>query len=175
MGSLTIQVLRAVLVMALMGSVFVQVVMVPMVWNDMDGADPEVLDVRAPLLLIVVLGIATTQVVMVCLWRLLTMVRRGTVFSDAAFRFVDIMIAAVAAAAVLAFTLGVVLAPGEAVAPGRRPAGRRSRRSPRRDRPGHRRDAFAAEPGGLARGRGEPPAGRARRGDLRCRSSSTST
>ena len=118
MGSLTIQVLRAVLVMALMGSVFVQVVMVPMVWNDMDGADPEVLDVRAPLLLIVVLGIATTQVVMVCLWRLLTMVRRGTVFSDAAFRFVDIMIAAVAVAAVLAFTLGFVLAPGEAVAPG---------------------------------------------------------
>ncbi|GEP40292.1 hypothetical protein NPS01_39550 [Nocardioides psychrotolerans] len=77
-----------------------------------------VLEVRAPLLLIVVLGIVTTQVVMFCLWRLVTMVRRGTVFSDAAFRFVDIMIAAVVSASALMFLLGVVLAPGEAVAPG---------------------------------------------------------
>lgn len=118
MSSVTIQALRGVLALALAGSIFVQVVMVPLVWRDMDGADPEVLDVRAPVLLIVLLGILTTQVVLVCLWRLVTMVRRGTVFSDAAFRFVDIIIGAVASASVLAFALGVVLAPGEAVAPG---------------------------------------------------------
>jgi len=118
MGSLTIQALRAVLVAALAGSLFVQAVMVPLVWRDMDGADAEVLDVRAPLLLIVVLGILTTQVVMVCLWQLLTMVRRGTVFSDAAFRYVDLMIAAIASASALMFALGVLLAPGESVAPG---------------------------------------------------------
>jgi energy-converting hydrogenase Eha subunit C len=51
-------------------------------------------------------------------WRLLTMVRRGTVFSHAAFRYVDIVIGAVAAASLLTFALGVTLAPGEAVAPG---------------------------------------------------------
>ncbi|WP_341928225.1 DUF2975 domain-containing protein [Nocardioides psychrotolerans] len=118
MSSVTIQALRGVLALALAGSICVQVVMVPLVWRDMDGADPEVLDLRAPVLLIVLLGILTTQVVLVCLWRLVTMVRRGTVFSDAAFRFVDIMIGAVASASVLAFALGVVLAPGEAVAPG---------------------------------------------------------
>ena len=118
MGTLTIQALRAVLVAALAGSLFVQVVMVPLVWRDMDGADPAVLDVRAPLLVIVVLGILTTQVVMICLWRLLTMVRSGTVFSDGAFRYVDIMIGAIACASALMFGLGVLLAPGEEVAPG---------------------------------------------------------
>ena len=118
MGNLTTQALRVVLVAALLGSVFVQAVMVPLIWRDMDGADPDVLDVRAPVLLIVVLCIVTTQVVMVCLWQLVTMVRRGTVFSDAAFRYVDVMIAAFVAASALVFALGVVLAPGEAVAPG---------------------------------------------------------
>lgn len=117
MGNLTIRTLRAVLVMALAGSLFVQAVMVPLIWSDMDGADQEVLDVRAPLLLIIVLGIVTTQVVMICLWRLVTMVRAGTVFSHAAFRYVDIVIAAIASASALVFALGVVLAPSEAVAP----------------------------------------------------------
>jgi hypothetical protein len=58
------------------------------------------------------------QVTAVCVWRLLTMVRRGTVFSHAAFRFVDTVIGAVATASLLTFGLGVALAPGEAVAPG---------------------------------------------------------
>ena len=39
-------------------------------------------------------------------------------FSHAAFRYVDVVTGALAAASVLTFGLGVVLAPGEAVAPG---------------------------------------------------------
>ena len=46
------------------------------------------------------------------------MVRRGTVFSHAAFRYVDVVFGAAAAASLLTFALGVTLAPGEAVAPG---------------------------------------------------------
>jgi hypothetical protein len=46
------------------------------------------------------------------------MVRRGTVFSHAAFRYVHVVIGAMVAAALLVFALAVVLAPGEAVAPG---------------------------------------------------------
>ena len=90
----------------------------PLAFTDMDGADPEVQDLRVPLLVVVVLGIATVQVTMVCVWRLLTMVRRGTVFSHDAFRWVDVVIGAVTTAALLLFVLGVVLAPGEAVPPG---------------------------------------------------------
>ncbi len=118
MGHLTVLALRIVLVMALAGSLFVQAVMVPLLAIDLDGLDTDHAHLRTPLILIAVLGIMTIQVTLVCVWRLLTMVRRGTVFSDAAFRYVDIVFGAVASASLLTFGLGVILAPGEAVAPG---------------------------------------------------------
>jgi hypothetical protein len=115
MGDLTLRALRIVLATGLAGSLFVQAVMVPLLAMDLDDAPAAV---RVPVVLIVLLGIVTTQVTMVCVWRLLTMVRRGTVFSHAAFRYVDIVIGAVSAASLLTFALGATLAPGEAVAPG---------------------------------------------------------
>lgn len=118
MHRLTVLALHVVLACGLLGSLFVQVVMVPLVHRDLAGADPEVLALRTPLLVVVVLGIATIQVAMVAVWRLLTMVRRGTVFSHAAFRWVDVIVVAVATASALLFGLGVLLAPGETVAPG---------------------------------------------------------
>ncbi len=116
MGTLTVLALRIVLAMMLAGSLFVQAVMVPLLAIDLSGGDLE--GVRVPLVVITLLGIVTVQVVVVCVWRLLTMVRRGTVFSHAAFRYVDIVIGAAAVASLLTFALGVTLAPGEAVAPG---------------------------------------------------------
>lgn len=118
MGTLTMLTLRIVLAMVLAGSLFVQVVMVPLLAIDLNELAPDYTYLRTPLLVITVLGIVTIQVVLVCVWRLLTMVRRGTVFSHAAFRYVDVVIGAVAAASLLTFALGVLLAPGEAVAPG---------------------------------------------------------
>jgi hypothetical protein len=115
MGNPTVLALRIVIAMVLAGSLFVQVVMVPLLWMDLDEAPA---GVRTPVVAIVVLGIVCAQVVAVCVWKLVTLVRRGTVFSDAAFRFVDVITVAVAAASLLAFALGVVLAPGEDVAPG---------------------------------------------------------
>ena len=115
MGNLTILALRTVLALALVGSLFVQTVMVPLMWIDLDEAPASV---RVPVLVIVVLGILTLQFCAVCVWRLLTMVRRGTVFSDGAFRYVDIVIGAISAASLLTFALAVTLAPGEEVAPG---------------------------------------------------------
>jgi Protein of unknown function (DUF2975) len=85
---------------------------------DLEELNPDHAYLRTPLLVIAVLGIVTVQVVFVCVWRLVTMVRRGTVFSHAAFRYVDVVIGTIAAASLLTFGLGVVLAPGEAVAPG---------------------------------------------------------
>ncbi|MCH6160406.1 DUF2975 domain-containing protein [Streptomyces marispadix] len=118
MGKLTVAALRAVLVVLLAGSLFVQGVMVPLLAADLDGIDTELAYPPASFILVVVLGVVTVQVVLVCVWRLVTMVRRGTVFSHAAFRYVHIVIGAVVAAAMLMFVLGVLLAPGEAVAPG---------------------------------------------------------
>jgi hypothetical protein len=118
MGNLPVLGLRAVVVMLLAGSVFVQAVMVPLLAADLDDVGGELAHLRVPVLVILLLGIVTAQVVLVCVWRLVTMVKRGTVFSHAAFRYVHIVIGAMVAAALLVFTLGALLAPGEAVAPG---------------------------------------------------------
>jgi len=119
MGKLTVLALRIVLAMGLAGSVFVQAVMVPLLARDLnEDMGPDIASVSVPVIVIVLLGIVTIQVTMVCVWRLLTMVRRGTVFSHAAFRYVDVVAGAVAAASLLTFGLGVVLARGESVAPG---------------------------------------------------------
>jgi DNA-binding Xre family transcriptional regulator len=118
MGKLTILALRMLLAMVLAGSLSVQVVMVPLLPIDLEELGPEAAAVRVPLLVIAVLGVMTIQVTLVCVWRLLTMVRRGTVFSHAAFRFVDVVFGAVATASLLTFGLAVILAPGEAVPPG---------------------------------------------------------
>ena len=115
MGSLAVLALRIVLAMGLVGSLFVQVVMVPLLAIDLEEAPA---GVRVPVVVIMLLGIVTIQVTMVCVWRLLTMVRRGTVFSHAAFRYVDVVIGAAAVASLLTFWLGFTLAPGEAVPPG---------------------------------------------------------
>ncbi|WP_026549528.1 DUF2975 domain-containing protein [Arthrobacter sp. Br18] len=118
MGKLTVVALRIVLTMMFAGSIFIQVVMVPLLGLDLSEADPDVAMIRTPLVVFTVLGIFAIQVAVVCVWGLLTMVRRGTVFSSDAFRLVDVVIGAFTAASLLAFGLGVALAPGEAVAPG---------------------------------------------------------
>ncbi|MCX4503613.1 DUF2975 domain-containing protein [Streptomyces anulatus] len=116
MGKLTVRALRAVLVVVLAGSVFVQALMV---WVLVSGSDPEDGSLPlTPLRVITILGIGTAQVTLVCVWRLVTMVRRGTVFSHAAFRYVDVIIGAIAAAALVWFTVTALNAPGQREDPG---------------------------------------------------------
>ena len=116
MGKLTVRALRAVLAVVLTGAVLIQVLMV---WTLISGNDPE--DGSLPLTslrLITILGMVTVQVAFVCVWRLLTLVRRGTVFSDAAFRYVDVVIGAIVAAALMWFAVTILNAPGQRADPG---------------------------------------------------------
>ncbi|MGW6564907.1 DUF2975 domain-containing protein [Streptomyces sp. NPDC054975] len=116
MGKLTVRALRAVLVVVLTGTVFVQA---SMVWALTSGSDPEDGSLPlTPLRVITILGIGTAQVALVCVWRLVTMVRRGTVFSHAAFRYVDGIIGAIVAAALVWFTVTAINAPGQRDDPG---------------------------------------------------------
>lgn len=57
------------------------------------------------------------QVFAVCVWRLLTRVRRGSIFQERSFRDVDVITGAVVAASALLLALAVLLAPG-GTAPG---------------------------------------------------------
>ena len=110
----TIVALRSVIGLALAGSLVVQAVMMPLLWADLEGT-PDVL--RGSFIAILIAIVVTMQICAVCVWRLLTLVRRDRVFSAAAFRFVDTIIAAVALASVLTFAVAVLLAPGD-LAPG---------------------------------------------------------
>ena len=115
-GKLTVGALRAVLVMVLTGTVFVQAMMV---WVLVSGSDPEDGSIPlTPLRVITILGMVSVQVALVCVWRLVTMVRRGTVFSPVAFRYVDGVIGAIVAAALGWFAVTAVNAPGQREDPG---------------------------------------------------------
>ncbi|MGW0418919.1 DUF2975 domain-containing protein [Streptomyces sp. NPDC003015] len=116
MGKLTVGALRAVLAVVLVGTLFVQTLMV---WTLVSGSDPE--DGSLPLTslrVITILGMVSVQVALVCVGRLVTMVRRGTVFSPAAFRYVDGVIGAIVAAALVWFAVTLVNAPGQRDDPG---------------------------------------------------------
>jgi hypothetical protein len=116
MGKLTVGALRAVLVVMLAGTVFVQA---GMVWALVSGSDPEDGSLPlTPLRVITILGMVSVQVAVVCVWRLVSMVRRGTVFSHAAFRYVDIVIGAIVAASLMWFAVTALNAPGQRDDPG---------------------------------------------------------
>jgi hypothetical protein len=121
LSSLAIRALRVVIAIALAGSVVVQAGMVALLWLDTD-AEPT--GIAISVVVVSVLGVVTLQVIAVCIWRLLTMVGRRTVFSHAAFRYVDAVIGAISAAAVLTLSIAVVArfanhaTPGDEVAPG---------------------------------------------------------
>ena len=116
MGKLTVQALRAVLAGVLAGTVLIQAMMA---WALVSGSDPE--DGSLPLTalrVVTILGMVSVQVALVCVWRLVTMVRRGTVFSHAAFRYVDVVIGAIVAAALVWFAVTAINAPGQRADPG---------------------------------------------------------
>jgi len=116
MGRLTVGALRAVLAVVLAGTVFVQA---GMVWALVSGSDPEDGSLPlTPLRVITILGMVSVQVVLLCVGRLVTMVRRGTVFSHAAFRYVDIVIGAIVTAALVWFAVTILNAPGQRDDPG---------------------------------------------------------
>lgn len=116
MAKFTIAILKTAIALSLAGSLFVQFVLLALVWHDMTEAG-EPLWGRVAFIAIAALGIFTMQVFAVCVWKLLTLVHKGSVFSAKSFRYVNIMIAAFGFASLLAFVLAVLLAPGE-VAPG---------------------------------------------------------
>ena len=89
MGKFTIMALRVVIALALVGSLVVQTFIVPAIWRDLNDVE---LWARITFVTIIVLGVITMQIFAICVWLLLTKVRRGSVFSESSFRFVDIVI-----------------------------------------------------------------------------------
>lgn len=113
--------LRIVVGLCLLGSLVVQLGLLPMVWLEL-GTEPPWF--RIPLVTILVLGIVCLQVVGVCVWQLLTVLRQGRMFTRAPFRYINAMIAALGSLSVLILGIAVVArfanhaTPGDEIAPG---------------------------------------------------------
>ncbi|MFS0702979.1 DUF2975 domain-containing protein [Cellulomonas sp. 179-A 9B4 NHS] len=118
LGKVAVWASRAVVVVVLAGTLLLQTFMLPSVLADVPEEEGALEHLRVPVLVISILMVACVQVALVCVWQLLTMVRRDTVFSRGAFRWVDVVIGAAVAECLLFLLLGVLLAPGEAVPPG---------------------------------------------------------
>ena len=114
MGKWTVGALRVVLAVMLIGTVLIEAAMGWALATDPErGSMP-----LTPLRIITIMGMAVVQVVLVCVWRLVSMVRRGTVFSHAAFRYVDVVVGAIVVGGVLWFAVTALNAPGQRDDPG---------------------------------------------------------
>ena len=94
--------LRAALVLLFALLVLLQVFSFPGQFAHMAREHPDQADLRWPLTAFVAVELLCVQVILVCTWRLLTMVRDDEIFTEPALRWVDAILAAFAAAWVLA-------------------------------------------------------------------------
>ena len=102
-------VLRGLLVLAFAAMVVLQVMSVPgtLAYNAERSDDPFW---HLPLLVVLEAELVCVEVVIVTTWVLLGMVRNDRIFSDAAFRWVDVIIGAIAAAWLIWAGLGAYVA-----------------------------------------------------------------
>jgi hypothetical protein len=105
--------LRVLLALLFAGLLVGQVLSVPGQFASFGEDAPGLLPLKGPLLTVVILELVAAQVVIVCIWRLLGLVRADGIFSAAAFRSVDVIVWTMVAAwlllaAVSATVVGVI-------------------------------------------------------------------
>ncbi|WP_336921989.1 DUF2975 domain-containing protein [Aquipuribacter sp. SD81] len=93
--------LRVLLVVAFVALVVAQVHTLPDQLARLAEANPDLAYLRAPVLVVSVLHVVCLQVVVVCTWRLLTMVEQDRIFTEASSRWLDAIVAAVVVAELL--------------------------------------------------------------------------
>jgi len=99
--------LRAVLVLLLGFLVLFQVVSLPRAFARLAEESPELAHLRWPMLTVAVVEVLCAQVVIVCTWNLLTMVKDDRIFSERALEWVDAILWTIGAAWTL--LLGVLV------------------------------------------------------------------
>ncbi|HST99524.1 MAG TPA: DUF2975 domain-containing protein [Geodermatophilus sp.] len=90
--------LRFLLAVAFAALVTAQVLFLPALSAAMAEDSPELAYLRWPTLVVTVLGLGCVQVVIVCTWKLLTLVEDDRIFSAASMVWVDAIVGAIAAA-----------------------------------------------------------------------------
>jgi len=115
--------LRVLLILVFAGLLVAQVMSLPGEFRQMAAENPDARFVPWLLLTFAILEVVCFQIVIVCTWRLLTLVRADRIFSDESFVWVDVIVWAVAAAWVLlagvsAYLVGIIYVAPELRDPG---------------------------------------------------------
>ena len=97
--------LRILLALAFTALVLAQVAFLPALSGAMAEDSPELAYLRWPTLTVAVLGLGCVQVVIVCTWKLLTLVEDDRIFSEASMAWVDAIVWAIGTAWLLLGTL----------------------------------------------------------------------
>ncbi|MET0991692.1 MAG: DUF2975 domain-containing protein [Lacisediminihabitans sp.] len=101
MRAATIISLKTLIAVLLALLLICQVWFVPVYAAQVAGMNPEADFLMIPGDVIAVIFLACMQVVLICVWRLLSLVRESSIFSEAAFAWVDVILGAVVLATVL--------------------------------------------------------------------------
>jgi Protein of unknown function (DUF2975) len=96
--------LRITLVLTFAALVVFQFMSFPGMFAHMAKEEPDLAYLRWPLTAFTAVEILSVQVVIVCTWKLLTMVRQDRIFSEDALRWVDVIIGAIAVAWLILLT-----------------------------------------------------------------------
>lgn len=105
MGQLVILALRVLLILIALGALGGQIVIILVIATQI--AKSEVAYLAVPYSVLGIAAIACVEVALVALWVLLSMVRRGVIFNERAFRWVSVISVAGLVAAVLVAALCV--------------------------------------------------------------------
>ena len=111
-------VLKAMIVVMLALLVVAQVFMIPAVAATTAWRNPELAYLEVPGIVGAVLFLALVELVLVCVFALLSLVRADRIFSSHAFRYVDIIIGAMLAAGLVIVASYIVLVIAQAANPG---------------------------------------------------------
>jgi len=105
----TIVILQALIAGLIALLLFCQIVVIPQTAASMATLYPEFAQLRVPGILIGVAFALCAQVLLVCVWRLLALVRVGSIFRSTSFVWVDVALGAVVVATLLVVGSLVVL------------------------------------------------------------------
>ena len=109
--------LQALIAAMLLLLVFSQIVIIPAAAHGTALANPDLAYLEGPGIVGAVLFILCVEVVLVCIWRLLALVRTDEIFSPRAFVWIDVIIGTFIVAGLLIGASLVILAFGRAVNP----------------------------------------------------------
>jgi amino acid transporter len=106
MSTLAVLGLRVALVVLFLGTLLGEVVILPAIGRDLGGVSEQA---TVPYTVLAIAVGVCFQVVLVAIWLLLSMIRRGAIFSERAFRWVDVIIGAGIAATLLLLGIAVLI------------------------------------------------------------------